>query len=194
MADGASKREVEIKLALADAEEGAWRLRESGFAAIRQRERELNTLYDWPDGRLRQHGYALRIRACGGRHTLTFKGQAEAGVHHAREELEVEIAEGSLAEQILERLGLRAAFRYEKFRTEYQRAGEEGIATLDETPLGVFLELEGEPDWIDKTAADLGFPRADYILKSYVRLQAEACAARGAALEDLLFGEHQGFC
>jgi len=189
MAGGEPNREVEIKLALATAEDGARRLREAGFVAAREREHECNTLYDWPDGRLRGQGCAVRIRACGGRHTLTYKGRAEAGAHHSREELEVEISDGGLAEQILNRLGLRAAFRYEKFRTEYRRAGENGVAALDETPLGAFLELEGDPAWIDKSAAELGFRAADYIRTSYVRLQSEACAGRGAGLADMLFAE-----
>ena len=188
MAGGESNREIEIKLALAGAEDGARRLREAGFAAARERQHECNMLYDWPDGLLRSQGRALRIRACGGRSTLTYKGKAEAGVHYSREELEMEVSDGRTAELILNRLGLSAAFRYEKFRTEYRRAGDNGIAALDETPLGPFLELEGEPEWIDKTAAELGFAIGHYIRKSYVRLQEEACAARGAELEDMLFG------
>ena len=59
---------------------------------------------------------------------------------------------------VLDRLGYQPAFRYEKYRTQLQAAGEPGLITIDETPIGVYLELEGPQDWIDSTAARLGFP------------------------------------
>jgi hypothetical protein len=34
---------------------------------------------------------------------------------------------------------------------------------LDETPAGVFLELEGPSRWIDRTARRLGFAESDYL-------------------------------
>ena len=46
------------------------------------------------------------------------------------------------------------------------RAGDL-IITLDELPLGNFLELEGDPADIDRFAGRLGFSRADYINDSY---------------------------
>ena len=57
---------------------------------------------------------------------------------------------------IFERLGYHPVFRYEKYRTEFQQPRRAGVATLDETPVGVFLELEGTPPWIDRTARLLG--------------------------------------
>jgi adenylate cyclase class 2 len=41
---------------------------------------------------------------------------------------------------------------------------------LDETPIGNFLEIEGDPAGIDAAAARLGFARSDYITDSYHRL------------------------
>ncbi len=88
---------------------------------------------------------------------------------------------------IFERLAYRPVFRYEKFRTEYGQRGSSGIATVDETPIGVYLELEGEPSWIDSTARKLGFAEKDYITASYARLYMEWCQARGIAPADMLF-------
>jgi adenylate cyclase len=45
-------------------------------------------------------------------------------------------------------------FRYEKFRTEWEM--EDGHLVLDETPIGVWAELEGQPLWIDATLEKLG--------------------------------------
>ena len=75
--------------------------------------------------------------------------------------------------QILTRLGYQPSFAYEKFRTTFRAAGEEGIVTLDETPIGDFLELEGPGSWIDQTAITLGFGSADYITSSYAALYDE---------------------
>ena len=46
---------------------------------------------------------------------------------------------------------------------------------MDETPIGVYLELEGEGAWIDKVALQMGFSPAEYILKSYGTLYREHC-------------------
>ena len=65
-------------------------------------------------------------------------------------------------------LGLVAAFRYEKWRTEWEDG--EGHCVVDETPIGDYAELEGSPEWIDRTAARLGIDRAEYMTLSYGRL------------------------
>ena len=70
-------------------------------------------------------------------------------------------------ERILAKLGYERIFEYDKFREEYGEPGGPGVITLDETPIGNFIELEGMPDWIDGTAALLGFERGDYIIASY---------------------------
>ena len=45
-----------------------------------------------------------------------------------------------------------------------------GHVVLDHTPIGDVAEIEGEPDWIDRTAQALGVHPADYITKSYIEL------------------------
>jgi adenylate cyclase class IV len=92
-----------------------------------------------------------------------------SGEHYkVREEHELRIADHEEMPRILEALGLRPWFRYEKFRTTY---GLPGIAHLkvefDETPVGLFLEIEGERGAIDRAAELLGFARSDYIDGSY---------------------------
>ena len=58
---------------------------------------------------------------------------------------------------------------------------------VDETPIGIFMELEGPARWIDKTARGLGFSRDDYILLSYGRLFERWCAEHEVALGDMIF-------
>jgi adenylate cyclase class 2 len=78
-------------------------------------------------------------------------------------------------------------FRYEKYRAEYRRQGSSGVATVDETPIGTYLELEGNARWIDRTAKQLGFTQEQYITASYGSLYLEWCQARGVKPGNMVF-------
>ena len=180
-----SKKEVEVKLRLTDVAEGRRRLRQAGFRVERRRVFEQNVIFDTPGQALRRGGLLLRLRTSGARCLVTFKGPSERGKHKIRKEIEFEIRGGGKAcAQVLEGLGYRPAFRYEKYRTEYAPGPvSAGRAMLDETPAGVFLELEGPPQWIDRTARRLGFREADYITATYAELHRSARSGR----RDMLF-------
>jgi adenylate cyclase, class 2 len=64
------------------------------------------------------------------------------------------------------------------------------VVTLDETPIGDFLELEGPGEWIDDTAKRLGFSRQDYVLDSYARLYVADCERRGVEPSHMVFASH----
>lgn len=185
-----SKREVEIKLRLADAAEGRRRLRQAGFRVARRRVFERNVIFDTSGQTLRRRGLLLRLRTAGAQSLVTFKGPAEPGKHKIRREIESELRGPEAFAEILECLGYQPAFRYEKYRTEYVEHSRTGLrpvgagrAMLDETPVGTFLELEGPPRWIDHTARRLGFSEADYITASYAELHRDSAPAR----RDMLF-------
>ncbi len=148
---------------------------------------EANILFDAAEGALRAKGQLLRVRETGKAGTLTYKGAGEAGKYKDREELEVEVTAPRRLAQILERLDFTPAFRYEKYRTEYRRAREKGMATLDETPVGVWLELEGTPSWIDRSAKRLGFTEADYSTASYYGLYVDYCREHGIPPTNMTF-------
>ena len=164
---------------MADAAAGRRLLRAAGFRIWKRRIFEANTLFDTSRGALRRCGCLLRVREAGRQGVLTYKGTQTPGKHKDREELEVEVSNAPQVSTILSRLGLKAGFRYEKYRTEFKRAGEKGVATLDETPVGVYLELEGAPSWIDRTAKRMGFQESDYILTSYYGLYVAYCRDQG---------------
>jgi len=167
MATGGSLRETEIKLALASAGQGRRLLRRAGFRVCRRRIHERNTVFDTPEHALRSRGELLRLREAGSKVTLTFKGRATTRKHKSRIELETAVGNFDTMRAVLASLRLTPAFWYEKYRTEYRNIASPGLATLDETPIGVFLELEGDPAWIDRTAAVLGFSQVSYITESY---------------------------
>jgi len=147
---------------------------------------ERNLVFDDSCGTLRSSRQLLRLRQAGNLVTLTFKGVATSGKHKVREERETTV--GSFGEMlvILERLGLRQTFIYEKYRTEF-RADSAGVITLDQTPIGNFLELEGHPDWIDATARLLGFKEEDYLTSSYGSLYLEWCRSTGETPGNMIF-------
>jgi len=140
---------------------------------------EINAVFDTPRGALWRKGCLLRVRQAGRLGILTYKGAAGAGRYKEREELEVEVADPRTLNEVLARLDFVPAFRYEKYRTEYRRPGEAGVAMLDETPIGTYLELEGAHGWIDRNARRMGFSESDYSTASYYTLYAGYCRLRG---------------
>ncbi len=88
-------------------------------------------------------------------------------------------------------MGYRAVFRYEKYRTEYTKPRVPGKVLLDETPIGNYLEIEGSPRWIDRTARQLGFKSGDYITRSYGYLYLAYCRERRIAPKNMLFTDKQ---
>jgi adenylate cyclase class 2 len=180
--------ETEVKLAMPAAAHARRRLRLAGLRVHRRRTFESNVLYDTPNGELRSSGCLLRLRAWGGQFTVTYKAPALGrGPHKERQEMETSVANPAVLGVIFERLGLRPYYRYEKFRAEYRMPGLRGTAALDETPLGVFVELEGPPAWIDRIAARMGFGPEDYITASYATLYEEDCRRRRVEPGDMVF-------
>lgn len=185
-------REIEVKLAIASAEEGRSRLASAGFAECAPRTFESNTVYDTTSLVLRQSRHLLRLRDFAGAATLTWKGTPAPGPHKSREELETTLGDPAAFHQILLRLGYQPQFRYEKYRTTFHLPGQPGLAVLDETPIGCFLELEGSPEWIDKNSLALEFTVDMYITESYASLYARYCDAQGIPFTHMVFGTTAG--
>ncbi|MGA3072488.1 MAG: class IV adenylate cyclase [Bryobacteraceae bacterium] len=167
-------------------------MRAAGFRISKRRLFEANTLFDTAPGALRGKGCLLRVREAGTQGILTYKGRETIGKYKDREELEVEVSDPHRLSEMLTRLDFLPTFRYEKFRTEYRRPGEAGVATLDETPIGVYLELEGAPRWIDRTARRLGFAESDYSTASYGGLYADYCRTHGLPVTHMTWGRPLG--
>lgn len=170
--------ETEIKLRISDHTAARKLLEQKGFSVSRARIFEANSIYDLPGGELHSRGQLLRLRLAGDRAVLTWKGPLIEGPHKSRPETEVGVADFELCDRLLVDLGYVLVFKYSKYRTELQNEAKLGTVTLDETPIGDFLELEGPPNWIDQTARDLGFSTSDYINASYVTLYMEDCKNR----------------
>ncbi len=180
--------EVEIKLAVKDAATARRALRRLGFAPVR-RAREHDIVLDTADQRLKLSRCLLRLRRYSRRWLLTFKGPPADDLRYkARPETEIEVRDGPRLLRILGELGYRPVFRYEKVRSTYRQGRRHAVASVDLTPIGTFLELEGPRPWIDRTARALGFSPGDYITRSYAFLYKQYCRERGREPTDMLFG------
>jgi adenylate cyclase, class 2 len=186
--------ETEIKFRVADLAALAAQLAAAGFHLETPRGFESNVLYDTHDRQLRARTEILRIRSYAGRWTLTSKrppvsasglAHPDADRHKHRIETETALADGDALAQVFLSLGLVAAFRYEKWRTEWSDG--EGHCVIDETPIGNYAELEGKSAWIDRAAARLGIDPSEYITLSYGRLFDEWCARYRSAAQHLTF-------
>lgn len=199
----ATNREVEIKLRVADLPSLLRRLRKLARIS-RGRTLEQNTLYDTPSSHFRRCGRLLRLRIetpappgspprrTRSRTVLTSKappprpkGNSPRSRYKERLERELVVRQPGRWPRLLRSLGLRPAFRYEKYRTTFELPALH--LDLDETPAGVFLELEGAPQAIDRAARAIGFTPRDYLRITYWDVYVADCRRRGRRPRNMLF-------
>ena len=178
-------KEIEIKFAVSDGHALARKLRTAGFRLLTKRTHEMNTLYDLPGQALRKRGELLRLRKYGQEWVLTHKAKGKTGRHKMRVETETRVTDGKKMDAILRALGYSPAFRYEKFRAEWNDG--KGHVVVDETPIGNYGEIEGPPRWIDATAKKLGLSAKDYITSNYVGLFLEWKKKTGNRATEMTF-------
>jgi adenylate cyclase class 2 len=187
-----NQHEIEVKLRFDDLDAFA----RAGISMEIETPRhfEDNWLLDSPDQYLSERAAILRVRSAAGGGAITYKEQADdaapASQFKKRIEIETAIDDPESAVEIFERLGYRKWFRYQKYRTVYRATLPEGSklqVMLDETPRGAFVELEGEEEIIAQAVGLLGVTPAEYVLESYLAIQAEHCFRQGKPLEDMVF-------
>ena len=158
---------------------------------------EDNWLLDFPGQFLGARAAILRVRFANGRGSITYKERVseEKQISRFKKRLELETAidDPDSALSIFEHLGYRKWFRYQKYRTIYRAllpAPPDGLKLhlmVDETPVGDFIELESDEEAIARTVNLIGVTPADYILDSYLAIQAEHCKRQGKPFEDMIF-------
>ena len=179
------EREIKLRFDSADIARNA--VIAAGAEPIRSRRLQEDCLLDTTDETLRLRRCVLRVRMESGKSLLTFKGPAQPSDMRLRDELETIVADGPLLLRILEELGFRVWFRYQKFREEFVL--DDVIVAVDETPVGTFVEIGGGDRGIADMAVALGRGPSDYLLDSYRGLFRQHCRQRGLPMTDMLF-EH----
>ncbi len=180
--------EIEVKLPCERLETVRETLRQQGAVLRAARHAEVNDLYDDARGELEKRGCALRLRRAEGEAILTFKGPArfQNGVK-IREEREIRVSDAEETELILAGIGMRRRFRYEKRREEWELSG--CLLALDETPIGRFVEIEGNPAAIRGVLAGLALDFGEAIPYSYASLYARRRKEDPALPEDMIFAQ-----
>lgn len=127
---------------------------------------ERNWLLD-RNSRFRDSGRVLRLRLDGSGALLTYKGPVrhEEGAR-VRTEVEVGVSDVEQARALLVALGYEQAGYYEKRRATWMLGSTE--IALDETPIGSFVEVEGER--AGEVVSLLGFDAGEAEERSYVAL------------------------
>jgi adenylate cyclase class 2 len=185
--------EIELKFPVADAAALESRLPAAGFHVLTPRTFESNTLYDTPERSLRDSGQLLRLRQYGDLWTLTHKQQpppVDSDTRYKRRiETETLVSDGDAMATVFAQLGLQPVFRYEKWRSEW--ADATGHLVIDETPIGLYAELEGPPEWIDGALLRLGVDPAVCTTASYGKLFLIWREQTGSTAEHLTFAAVQ---
>jgi adenylate cyclase class 2 len=169
--------EVEVKFILTEREAFLNQLDAQG-ARLEEERFEHNIRFDTPGEGLRRVGKVLRLRRietdASTRHIVTVKApvkedqrSANRGIR-SRHEAEFTVDDDQAFVQALELLGYAITWRYEKHRRVYT-LGEVEV-TLDDTPLGTIVEIEGEEKAIIKAARSLGLNMDEGLALSYAEL------------------------
>ena len=197
--------ETEIKIHWSgSADEANRRIEESGYRLVESRTLESDQLFDLAENVLWASGRLLRLRhllpdgadeassKSSPRSTVTYKGPGMSARYKSREEIEFDVSDPAAFAQVLDRLGYVPKFSYQKYRTKFGSADESGVITIDETPIGVFLELEGPEYWIDATAKRLGFDASAYSTASYSSLYREYRTQNPGSPVNMIFENKPG--
>ena len=165
--------EREVKLPFPSASAAREAVLAAGAIAAHARRLQDDTLYDLPDETLRKKGCVVRVRIerwsqGPATTTLTVKGPVQPGQMKLRDEHETRVDRGEALLQAFDALGMRPWFRYQKYREEFSAPGL--VVAIDDTPVGPYVELEGDEDAIVSMTKTLGRSPADFIIDSYYRL------------------------
>jgi adenylate cyclase class 2 len=177
--------EREIKLRYETAAAAREAVVATGATPVHGRRLQEDALLDTDDEELRRRRCILRVRTENGKARLTFKGPVQPAIMKVREEVETLVGDGEVLLRVLQELGLHVWFRYEKFREEF--ASEDVIIAVDETPVGVFVEIEGGEEGITQAASALGRGPSDYVLDSYRGLFLAHRDGHGLTGRDMVF-------
>jgi len=183
-------QELEVKYFVTDLGKFDNRIKVLGANIIQPRVHEINLCFDTPQKDLAGNTEILRLRKDNA-YRLTYKGPGEIvdGLL-SRKEIEISISSFDDSKKLLEALGYRVSYTYEKFRTEFELSGV--LVSLDEMPFGYFVEVEGpDNESIKMTSQDLNLEWSEKITVSYAVLFKVFCLNSGKDIENLTFSDFE---
>lgn len=181
-----SYEEIEVKFIIDDLPAIRQRILAIGACLEMPRTYEDNVTFDTPDHQLRHQGRLLRLRR-DQHNRITYKepGRSMHQDFKVRHEYEVNVSDFAQMHTILEKIGFHPALRYEKYRETF--AYQKAELLLDETPCGVFLEIEGPQETIRDLAAQLGIDFKTRLTASYGEIFEAVCTTYNLHLTNMTF-------
>jgi len=177
--------EREIKLRFTSASDAREAVLAAGALPLYGRRLQEDALLDTDDEQLRRQRCVLRVRMENGKSRITYKGPVQPSIMKVREELETMVGDGEVLLRVFGEIGLHVWFRYEKYREEFSH--EDVIVAIDETPVGIFVEIEGSEQGIADMTLALGRTSDDYIVDSYRSLFLQHREQNGLSGSDMVF-------
>ncbi len=176
-------KEIEVKFPVKDFQKFR-KILENNKAVKRTSFFEDNIVFDDESHTLKHEGKLLRLRKSD-RVTLTFKTPVEKSRFKIMDEHEVEVSDFDETNTILCALGFHRVFRYQKKRDIYEINSV--YVLLDKTPIGNFIEIEGDKDGIADAACLLGLLIDNGLTDNYAELYQKYCEAKRIKPSDMVF-------
>lgn len=194
MAANEESLEIEVKLQTESTEDALERLSRLPATLEEAPRFEDNEIFDTSDGRFASTHSLLRLRVVDGRGTITFKEKVKSDIQaKVRSEVETEVTSPDAIRTIFEKMGLARTWRYQKYRSYHSwtdhQTGDKLKICLDDTPIGVFVELEGPKETIDRATAGMGYGQGDQIIDDYRTLHLKWLEEHKLPQGDLVFGD-----
>jgi adenylate cyclase class 2 len=138
--------------------------------------------YQHRGGQMDERGATLRLRKIGDFTVLTYKEKVK-GDSGAKQKIEHEttVSDVEATERIIERLGYKLTAVYEK-RRKYWHFGNVEVV-LDELPFGLYMEIEGTIEAIEKAEKALGLKETEREPRGYPRLTVKYGKMNGEVAE-----------
>jgi predicted adenylyl cyclase CyaB len=190
-------REVELKAVVHDIVAARKQLEKSG-ATLAYEGRLLDQRYDVASRELARRDEVLRVRryetGATGRTYLDWKGPTEMqGAYKIREEISTPVGDFSGLEQILVRLGFIVTMEVDRQIAQYELGG--ATIRFETYPrMDVLVEVEGEPEAIERAIEALGMARAEFTserLPTFVERFEQRTGVRAAICDRELSGDYR---
>lgn len=151
-------KEIEVKLPVKEFKEVKKLLKRLKAKRKFKETLEKNILFDHKSLRLKRKDWVLRLRHFCNKNLLTLKTKTKGKKgFKVREEINLYFEDFEKMKKILKKLGFFEVFYYEKFREEYEMEGLN--ISLDRTPVGNYVEIEGDykkiEDFLEKIGAGI---------------------------------------
>jgi adenylate cyclase class 2 len=162
-------KEIEVKVPVKDFKEIKKILKDLKAEKKCKRTFEKNILFENEKLKIAEKGWVFRLRKFGKKNILTLKTKAKGKKgFKVREEININVDDFEKMEKFLKKIGFFEIFYYEKYREDYEFNGLQ--ISLDKTPVGNYIELEGDYKKILGFLKKINVPLNQTLSLSYLQL------------------------